>query len=519
MDNPAEQILSIVRKMPTSRKIIMGAIVLLVILAFSSMFFINNKKSYKPLYRDLSTEDAAAIVEELKKNKVGYEFSDNGTTLSVSSDQVYDARLQLASAGLPKGSGVGFEIFDKTDFGTTEFVQKLNLQRALQGELSRTIKEFDEVLDARVMIVMPKDSVFVEEAKPPSASVLLRLRSKLSKSKIQAVLHLVSSSIEALTPDLVSIVDTAGNVLSKGTPDDESEVLANTQLEYKKTFERDKTNRIQSMLEKIVGEGKAIVRVSADMDFSQVDTSEERYDPDGQVVRSRQNTSDRTSKKNQVGKVSTVNPVVPPGNRQREISEERDRKNDTVNYEINKTLIRTKKPLAIVTKLSVAAVLDGTYTYEKDETTGKKKRIYHPRTPAEIENFQKIVQNAMGYSADREDQITVESFAFSIIDEDLFEEEGFNWSDFKKEYGQAVINIFLVICLFLFVVRPIIKTIREIYEPVEELDIPIAEEEDIIIEEPPKPKMMSLQEKAIAAARTDIDKTANIIRGWISEAL
>ena len=518
MDNPAEQILTIIKKMPTSRKIIMGAIVLLVVVAFSSMFFINNKTAFKPLFSDLTTEDAAKIVEELQKNKVAYKFSNDGKTISVSSDKVYDARLKLAAAGLPKGAGVGFEIFDKTDFGTTEFVQKLNLQRALQGELARTIKEFDEVLDARVMIVMPKNSVFVEEAKPPSASVLLRLRSKLSKSKIEAVLHLVSSSIEALTPDLVAIVDTSGNVLSKGTPDEESEVLANTQLEYKQTYERNITNRIQSMLEKIVGDGKAIVRVSADMDFSQIDTSEEIYDPDGQVVRSRQNTSERTNKKNQPGKVSTVNPVV-PGGRQRDISEDKEKKNDTVNYEINKTIRRTKKPLALVTKLSVAAVLDGTYTFEIDEKTEKRKRIYHPRTTVEIENFQKIVQNAMGYSADREDQITVESFAFSIIDEDLFEDQGFSWNDFKKEYGQAVINIFLVLCLFLFVVRPIIKTIREIYDPIEELDIPMAEDEDIIIEEPPKPKIMSMQEKAIAAARTDVDKTANIIRGWISEAL
>lgn len=519
MQNPAEQILSIVRKMPTSRKIIMGAIVLLVVVAFSSMFFLNNKTSFKPLYSDLATDDAAAIVDELKKNKIAYNFTNNGTTINVNSDQVYDARLKLAAAGLPKGSGVGFEIFDKTDFGTTEFVQKLNLQRAIQGELARTIKEFDEVLDARVMIVMPKDSVFVEETKPPSASVLLRLRTKLSKSKIDAVLHLVSSSIESLTPDLVSIVDTKGNVLSKGTPDDENEVLANTQLEYKQTYEKNITNRIQSMLEKIVGEGKAIVRVSADMDFSQIDTSEEIYDPDGQVVRSRQNTSERSSKKNNAGKVSTVNPVVPPGKSPRDISENKEKKNDTVNYEINKTVRRTKKPLGVVTKLSVAAVLDGTYTYEVDDKTGKKKRIYHPRSQTEIENFEKIVQNAMGYSADREDQVSVESFAFSIMDESLFEDTGFSWQDFKKEYGQAIINIFLVICLFVFVVRPIIRTIREIYEPIEELDIPIAEEEDIIIEEPPKPKIMSLQEKAIAAAKTDIDKTANIIRGWISEAL
>ncbi len=518
--NPAvEQMLGVIKKQPLSRKIIMGAVLFFVLIGFSSLFFVANRTEYQTLYSNLPPEDAADIVAKLKADKVPYRLSNGGSLISVPSDKTYDTRLTMAAEGLPKGSGVGFEIFNKTDFGTTEFVQKLNFQRALQGELARTIKEFNEVLDARVMIVMPKDSVFVEEVKPPSASILLKLRDKLDKTKVEAVVHLVASSIEDLTPDLITVVDTNGNVLSKGTPENETEVLANTQLEYKSTFERNLTGRIQTMLEKIVGLGKAIVRVTADMDFSQVDTSEEIYDPDVQVVRSRQNVEERNSKKNgPAAKVSTVNPVVPPGNRNlKESSEERARNEDTVNYEINKTIRRTIKPLGVVRRLSVAAVLDGRYEAETDEDNNTTKKFI-PRSTVEIEQFTKIVKQAMGYSADREDQISVESFAFTSLHEDIIDDGTIDWISFRKTYGRSIINIVLVLLLFGMVVRPVIKTLKDIYAPVEEPDLPVAEDEEIL-DEPPKPKVMTLQEKAVALAKQDIDKTSNIIRGWVSEAL
>ena len=226
---------------------------------------------------------------------------------------------------------------------------------------------------------------------------------------------------------------------------------------------------------------------------------------------------DETADEGPAAKVSTVNPVVPTGNRNlKESSEERARNEDTVNYEINKTIRRTKKPLAIINRLSVAAVLDGTYETDIDEDNNTT-RTFIPRTTVEIEQFTKIVKQAMGYSADREDQISVESFAFSSLDEDLLD-SGFDWIMFRKEYGRSIINIILVLLLFTMVVRPVIKTLKDIYAPVEEPDLPVAEEEDII-EEPPKPKILTLQEKAVALAKQDIDKTSNIIRGWVSEAL
>ena len=190
----------------------------------------------------------------------------------------------MARQGLPKGGGVGFEIFDKTEFGATEFVQKINKTRAIQGELARTISAFDEVKAARVMIVLPKDSVFVEEVKKPSASILLELNSDLEKEEVTAIAHLVASSIQDLQPQQVTIVDTAGRILFEGKSQEEqakitAQNMADAQYQYKIRFEENLTHRIQTMLERIVGKDKAIVRVTTEMDFSKNDMNEEIYDP------------------------------------------------------------------------------------------------------------------------------------------------------------------------------------------------------------------------------------------------
>jgi flagellar M-ring protein FliF len=261
------EIISNLREIPLSRKIAVGAIIFFIIAGFGSIFLWANKAEYKVLYTNLTPQDSAEIVGKLKELKIPYKFEREESVVLVPEEKLHEARLGLAEAGMPK-SGVGFEIFDKTDFGTTEFVQKLNFQRAIQGELARTIKDMDEVKDARVIVVLPKDSVFVEDVKPPSASVFLKLRAKLPPGKVQAIVHLVASAVENLRPELVTVVDSEGKVLSKGLGLDESDSPMNKQLEYKLEYERNMAGRIQTMLEEIVGPGKAIVRVTADMNFA-----------------------------------------------------------------------------------------------------------------------------------------------------------------------------------------------------------------------------------------------------------
>lgn len=532
--NPViEQILTIWRNMPLVRKLILGAVVLLAIIGFSSMFFMANKTEMGVLYTNLSEKDAAAIVEKLRELRVPYELEAGGGAIRIPAESVHETRLSLASEGLPKGGGVGFEIFDKTDFGTTEFVQKLNLQRALQGELARTIREFQEVTDARVMIVMPKDSVFVEETKPPSASVLLKMAKgqDLPEAKVEAVVHLVASAIEDLTPQLVTVVDTKGRVLYRGQSEEEKvakleNTRVKTQLKYKTVIEQDLSTRIQTMLERIVGKDKAIVRVTSEMDFSREDMSEEIYDPDERetpFVRSRENSKESTERlKGPQGAISSVNPVVPPGTEggPEGTLEKGQKQNDVVNYELSKRVRSTEKPFAVLTRLSVAAVIDGRYQWEEDEA-GKRVRRYVARTPEEMAQFTQVVRNAMGYSDTRGDQVVVESFAFSLDEEPPPEPELTGLARLRKDYGKIAANLVLVLMLFLFVLRPIHKTVQEIRTSVEEPALPEGEETggllDITDEEGEEEEELPTEEKVVKLANEDLDRSANILKGWLRE--
>jgi flagellar M-ring protein FliF len=527
-----EQISNIFRAIPLTQKIMMGAVLLLVLFGCMGLYLYGQKAAYQPLYGSLSTEDAASIAEELAAQDVPFQIQGGGTLILVPAERVYDLRLTLAGSGLPKGGGVGFEIFDETDFGTTEFVQKLNYQRALQGELARTIKEINEVSDARVMIVMAEDSVFIEESKPATASVLLKLRSGLSKSKVEAVVNLVASAVEDLATDNVTVVDTEGNVLSKKKDEGGQAEVADAKLEYKLTYENNLARQIQTMLERIVGSGKAIVRVAADMNFDQVDLSEEIYeqDPEAQVVRSSQKTVE--SSENTMGSengVSSVNTAgagagAGVGSQQAEAAR---KESETVNYEINRTVRRTLNPVAEIERLSVAAVLDGTYTVETDKN-GNQTRTYVPRTDAEIEQFTRIVQNAMGYSSDREDQVSVESFSFDSMDEVGFEEgPGTDWPALLRRYGHLAGYAALIAAAFMFLIKPILRTVQELGSQVQQAALTTVRADAAeALPGPemasqgalPPPEEMNGRQKATYLARQDMDKTTDQIRGWLSEA-
>lgn len=563
--NPViERIITMFKEMPMSRKIALGVLVMVVVAGFTTMFIWANKTQFRAAYSGLTKDDAAMVVEKLKESNTPYRLTGDGTTITVPENMVYDVRLSMAREGIPKGGGVGYEIFDKTEFGTTEFVQKINRKRAVQGELSRTIAAFDEVKTARVMIVMPKDSVFVEEVKKPSASILLELNTDLEKDKVTAIAHLVASSIQDLTPKLVTIVDTAGRILFEGKSEEEqakinAENLADSQYQYKVRYEENLTRRIQTMLERIVGKDKAIVRVTSEMDFSKDDMNEEIYDPferGGEFVRSRKNRAEKISALTQETPVpSTVNPIVGDDELSGGADSERvNKSDDTFNYEISKRLRAVKKPMAVLSRLSVAAVVDGNYEYRTDDS-GNRNRVYVPRSEDEMKQFQDIVIKAMGYNEERSDQVSMECFPFASIGDMDQEPVPTGWKAYQKEYGRMAANLLLVIVLFLLVIRPIIKTVRDIKVTVEQEALPAPEDLEMIEEDEKElnfiqmdgqqqkeylelmtpdqkeefvSKMsaaerstylenMSVSEKARYYAHKDLDKTINILKGWIRE--
>ena len=254
--------------LPPSRRLSILAVALATIAAIWGLVYWTNQTDYKVLFSNLSTEDASGIVAKLQEKKIPYELSGGGDTISVPSEKVTEIRLEMASLGLPQGGGVGFEIFDQKNLGATEFEQQLNYRRALQGELARTINSLDEIQQCRVHLALPKDSLFVEEQKKPTASVTLKLKSgrTLRPDQIEGIGHLVASSVEGLNPADVMVVDSRGNILSRKQDDSRLGKMTASQVEYQANIEKDMTNRIQTMLEKVVGQGKAVVRVAADLD-------------------------------------------------------------------------------------------------------------------------------------------------------------------------------------------------------------------------------------------------------------
>jgi len=564
--NPViERFIGTLKELTLVKKIILGAIILFMVAGFTTMFLWANKTTFKVAYKSLSKTDAAEIVFKLKESNIIYRLEDGGSTILVPEKEVYDVRLTMAKDGIPKGGGVGYEIFDKTEFGTTEFVQKINRMRAIQGELARTISAFDVVKSARVMIVLPKDSVFAEETKKPSASILLELTGELDEEKRAAIAHLVASSVQDLTPKLVTIVDTAGRILFEGKTEEEkakieAKNLADEQYKYKLRYEKNMAERIETMLERIVGKDKAIVRVTADMDFSKDNVSEEIYDPyerGTEFIRSRKSRAENVRNGiEEVNEPSSVNPIVPPNQQTKNAAgNESVKKNeDTLNFEISKRVREQIKPMAIVKRVSVAAVVDGTYEF-KAEGKGESKKVYMQRPVNEMRQFQDIVVKAMGFNENREDQVTVECFPFtSIVAMEEPGQELTGWRKIQKENGRAIANMLLVLLLFLFVIRPILKTVRDIKSSVEQ------EESDrldqaALVEEEREPKFIELSatqqkdflklmksdekgqfisnmsasekssylsnltmvDKAQYYAELDFDKSINILKGWMTD--
>lgn len=304
-----EKIKTRFQAMPAPQRIFYAGSLAVLIGSLAFLAYTVNKVEYSPLYSRLSEEDLGAVVETLKAKKIPYQLT-GGNGISVPKEQLAEVRLSLASEGVPKGSGVGFEIFDQQKLGSTEFVQRINYQRALQGELARTISKMDEVLESRVHLVLATESLFLEDKKPPSAAVVLKLKngSKLEQQRVQGIVNLVCSAVQGLSEDKVSIMSTDGQVLFKKEATDSPLQLSNLQTQYKGNLEEDLRRKVQTLLDQVVGPNRATTRVTVDLDFNQVQVTEDTYDPDSAVIRSQQ----RSVENSQGAEAGTKgNPDVP----------------------------------------------------------------------------------------------------------------------------------------------------------------------------------------------------------------
>jgi flagellar M-ring protein FliF len=373
---------------------LIGAIVIVTFVLIGFVLFLFNQTNYSTLYSHLDTEDAAEIVDYLKSQKIPYQLANDGTTIKVPREKLYDIRLMLAGKGIPNSGIIGYEIFDKNNIGMSDFMQKLNYKRALEGELARTISEERGVKSARVQIVIPEKSVFKDEQKPPTASVVLKLSGgfELSDGNVKAIQHLVASSVEGLEPKNVTVVDTRGNLLSKRSDDAPLPYSESKQYEMKRTIESYLAHKAQSILETVLGYGSAIVKVNADLDFKRVEKTLESYDPDSQVA-----ISEQVIKSLQGGK--SVGD-----------SSQSSTMNSITNYELSKTIEKIMEGAGNIKRITVAVVVNGTKKEVKEGDV--TKTVFEPRTEEELNKLKTIVMQAVGYDQQRSDEISIVSIPF-----------------------------------------------------------------------------------------------------------
>jgi flagellar M-ring protein FliF len=422
--------------------------------------------SMAPLYTELSMEDSNRVVNELESQGIPYELRGDGSTVLIPKDQVTRARMRLAEAGLPRGGAVGYEIFDKSDtLGTTSFVQNVNHLRALEGELSRTIRSLDRVSAARVHLVIPERQLFQRDRQEPSASIVLRVRANLETQQVRAIRHLVASAVRGLKPERVSIVDEQGRLLADGVAGDIG--IAPMIDERTAAYEQRIKEQVQSIISSVVGPGRARVSVTAEMDHTRVQQTTDKYDPESRVVRSTQSREEsaQSSQAAQEGAVSVANQL--PGGQQTAAQDggtrDSNRKSEeTVNYEISRTTRTEVIEPGRVKRLSVAVVVDGTYA----KAPNSDEVSYQPRAQEELDRITALVRSAIGFSEARGDQVEVANLRFAEVagTPQIVEDGGFlsmlrfTTDDLMHAVNLAVVAV-LSLLVLLFVVRPLVRRV------------------------------------------------------------
>jgi len=468
------QLTTLFKNLTPGKRITLVFLVMVTVLGFVFLISWSGNPDFQILYSNLSPEDAGNIVLKLKEERIPYKISFNGNSILIPEERIYEIRLQLASQGLPQGGGVGFEVFDNTKLGMTEFVQNVNYQRALQGELARTINGLIEIESSRVHIVMPSKSLFIDEEEPATASVVLKLRPGrfLNKDQIQGVIHLVSSSVSGLKPEDVMIVDNYGKMLSgvKGTS--LLGQFTSDQLELQDKIEQGLEKRITTMLEAVLGNEKAIVRVSCLLDFKRLEKTEERYDPANIVVRSEQifNENSKGTGLTSMG-IPGVESNLAEETKPTEIGSSNSgfqKQDKTVNYEIGKVTSHIVEPVGKVERISVAVMVDGIYKMIKGKD-GREERKYFSRGQEEMEKLENLVKTAVSFDASRGDNVEVMNAPFEstkVLPEDQRGKgtgsEGLSWTTYLKYLKPIIKAGFLVTFLllsFIFVVRPVVAWI------------------------------------------------------------
>lgn len=457
-----QSLLAFLKGLGASRLMAMVAVTAALIGFFAFVIVRVTTPQMTTLFTDLSVEDSAGIIKDLERQAIPYEIRNDGAVIMVPKDKVTRLRMKLAEAGLPKGGGVGYEIFDKSDaLGTTSFVQNINRLRALEGELARTIKAIDRIQDARVHLVLPDRPLFSREAPEPSASIVLRVRGGLEPQQIRAIRHLVASAVNGLKPQRVSIVDETGQLLADGSATDTDGVTGD---ERRAAFEKRMRHQVEAIVSSVVGAGRTKVELSADFDYNKVTQTSDKFDPEGRVLRSSQTREESSVTADNNGQVTVNNEL--PGNQPSDNAaatprDQTKKSEETNNYEISRTTKTEVTEAGRVNRISVAVLVDGTYT--KNE---KGEMVYKERTKEQLDRIATLVRSAIGFDQKRGDQVEVVNlkFAEAPVVVPPAEPTGLlGMVQFTKDDVMYVIELavmmLLGLCVMFMVIRPLVRRI------------------------------------------------------------
>lgn len=503
----------------------------------------SSRPDYQVLYSGLAQDDAGTVLTRLRERRIPYILDGNGTVIKVPSSVLHEMRLALAEENLPSGGGVGFEIFDRSSLGVTDFVQKVNFLRALQGELAKTITHIRSIKSARVHIVMPDRSLFSEEKRVPTASVVVGLSgaARLSKRHVNSIVQLVAGAVEGLESKNVTLVDNRGNILAGGKGDDDADLFSATQQEFEANLEGRMERHIESMLAKVVGVGKVVARVDLDLNMKRVERTREIFDPEKQIERSIR----RIKESNQSGAAGTggvpgVQANVPESERNKNVAaaaggteRKSSRTSETINYEIDKTIERTVEPVGEIRKISVAVMVNG--------VAGTAPGQFQPRPKAEIDKFKQLVRAAIGANTQRGDLVEIQSVPFLAPPPP--EEGGIvpvSQQAFITDMIQYIVGIIALVMIFLFIVRPILSWLTSVElraappsgalaAGMGALALPGLPGAAALLAEPEVPAVMNKEEIQMEEAAKIYDQvydfvsnnpeeTADLLRRWVRES-
>ncbi len=534
-----------IAKLSTEKKLGLMVATATIIAIIVGAWMWSQTPDYRVLYSNVSDQDGGAIISSLQQLNVPFKFSQGGSSILIPGNEIHEVRLRLAAQGLPKGGLAGFELMENQKFGSSQFLEQINYQRALEGELARSVQSLSAVQSARVHLAITKPSVFAREKQQPSASVLLNLYSGrlLSEEQVSAIVHLVSSSVPNLPVKNVTVVDQNGNLLSTQSDNKTETGLDASQLYYLKELEDGYTNRIEAIISPITGSNNVRAQVTADVDFSRIERAEEIYRPNNSEtepasIRSQQNTESLSTNSPINGGIpgALTNRPPEPDNAPIEFNEDGEevindpvkiptdrRTESTINYEVDKTVQHTRQSVGGIKRLSAAVVVN--YRTHTD----KEGNITHePLTTEEITKINNLVKEAMGFNENRGDTLTVSNNLFNLANEEMINIPP--WQDpdmilLAKEIGKQLLIATIVLFFLLKVLRPFLSNLTQLTAPVAAL--PLTEDEAATLDGPLDEADNQIEHKQSSSYLKNLDMAkqlainepaivANVVKGWVS---